>query len=514
MQEEQENEKFKRVENIKIKKKDHFIIKYIIFVLILVLLTAGAVYYTTEYKGGQSLSNIVGNIVSQKEASKKASEDSKYVINSYDETYNVNPIKTVYYYDNGEEIYVGEYHDSNVQYVQIDGLKDEKIEKIINDKLKNIAYSFDTEKGNVYEQLVGNFSNIISVDIYYTSKQSKPDEFKNTGLTLDLTTGDEIPFEKIFVSSAPIKSILTQGLNEELAWTFGNEEFGDIDMNKVDTSEFEEKALMLAKNYDRQKGNIKYSISPTRIYIHGLISKNIINDEYERTLTIPLNKCRDEIAIYKRYLTDKDIYEDNSIGMKNIIAFTEPYFEESFDSINYGKIKDNIFLEEVAYYYEKSDNEFTKKFIAKLSDELQNDIEKETLDNEGMICQRIYNISRYLDQDYIAVSISTYKAKCSREYFKEGAFKDFVKMRSSPRADVGINCFSDYLQNDYPNLQIAKSENIDYYLDNQGNVVARSWDEMQIILKGSKEESNTENNIEDKIQNNIEEKQKENISEF
>ena len=501
MEEQQEKleKKPKNFEAVNEEKKDKFIVKYIIFVFILILFTIGAVCITTNRKSVNSIKDKIAVVF---EEQKGKAEDSKYLINSYSETYNENPIEIVNYYDNNGTLYTGEYHEYTVNYIQIDGLKDEKIQKELNKKLKETAYSMADKNGQVQMQVVGNFSNILSILVQYNNRQwIGTDGYKNKSINIDLTTGEDIPLQNIFISSTPIKSLLIDGLYEELYWYIANSSINENDwdnwekweeahdMNNADTSEFEDKALLLAKKYEKQKDNLVFTITPTRVEIYNIIGKDLIDDDYLHYLKINLFKYKDETAIYKRYLTEKNIYKDNSLGQKNIIVFTDPYYENTFESLNYGKIRDNIFLEEAFYCYEDKYKETAKKFIENKSLELQNSIINETKQNEALICQRTYDISGFLNnEECFVISVSTYKAKCSKEYFKENAFKDYIKMKASPRADVGVNCFSEYLQDDFPNLKIQAGEYETYFLDSNGNLIATSWEEMEKLTKQKKEE--------------------------
>lgn len=510
MEEEKNNieEIFKPAEDVNKKQKDRFIIKYIIFVIVLILLTAAAIYYSIEYKSKsvEPENNVINNGIDDKKIAKKESDDQKYLITSYDETYNENSITITNYYDENGQLYTGEYHNYDVQYVQISGLKDKQIEQEINNRLKNTAYLLDNN-GTVSERVAGNFANILSVEISYSPKvvNPKPQDYKTKGLNIDLNTGEEIPFEKIFTSSTPIKAILVDGLYEQLAWDemSKNEDPDhtfDCDMDKADTSDYEDKFIILAKKYENQKEKIEYTISPFEIRVYNLIDKSLINNEWLRTITINLSKYRDNVAIYKRYLIGKDLYENSSIGMKNIIAFTDSYMDDDFKSINYGKIKDNIFLEEVVYCYDQQNYGYCKEIIEKLSKELKEEIKNETKDSEGLICQRIYYVSGEPKDEYIALDISTYNAKCSKQYFKDGIFKDYVEMKNLPRADVGINGFHTYLQEKFSNLKISETKQEIYYLDKNGNIVARSWEEMNELKNEQKEEQKTSSETENQAE--------------
>ena len=470
------------------KVKGKFLIKYLIFVLILAILTLAALFATIQYRKKIKQNEEIRKDVFSTE--KKETDEKNLTVSSYSETYNENPIRITTYYDADGKLYT-EYHDSKVQFVQISGLIDQEIEAKINYELKETAYSLEHENGYVVSQVMGNFANILSVDYDITYTDGDKDIYKCKTLNIDLNTGEKIPFEKVFISSAPIKSLLVDGLFEQLSWIEQAKKINEgepafeFDMDNADTSEYEEKALLLAKKYEKLKGNIQYCITPREILIYNLIDKSVLgiidnSSEYIYRMSIDLAKNKDEIAIYKRYLGN-DIYANNNIGMKNLVVFTEGYLD-SFESINYGKITDNIFLEEAVYYYNEDSYNYAKKFIEEKSQELQDKIKGEISENEGMIYQRFYDVSEYNDTDYIWVSVRTGKAISSKEYFKENIFKDYIHLKSLSRADIGINSFNEYQKDVFPNLKIIEEDQENYFLDKSGNVVATSWEELNSLV--------------------------------
>ena len=146
------------------------------------------------------------------------------------------------------------------------------------------------------------------------------------------------------------------------------------------------------------------------------------------------------------------------------------------------KIRENIFLEEAVYCYDEEGYNYAKEFIEKQSQELQDKIKEEISDEQGMICQRFYDVSSQGHNDYIEVNLRTHRAICSKEYFKEGIFKDYINMKSRARADIGINHFNEYQQPEYPNIKITDNQQEFYYLDKKGNLVAKSLEEFNSLV--------------------------------
>lgn len=141
-------------------------------------------------------------------------------------------------------------------------------------------------KGNsryVYSNVTANFGNILSVSIYADKKT----EYIN----VDLNTGKDIKFEEVFVSSAPINSLITEGVFKALAWDkldSNYEKFGGIlDMDKVDASNYEDIALMVVNNYKKIKQendeNAKPNIEKYLKYLAEEDKKNLISQIQDTT---------------------------------------------------------------------------------------------------------------------------------------------------------------------------------------------------------------------------------------
>lgn len=81
-----------------------FFIKYIVFIFAIIILTAGAIYFSIKQlnkEEGFNQAEVIDII------SKPIAEDSKYGIYSYSETYDVNSINIKYYAGNDTEITEG-----------------------------------------------------------------------------------------------------------------------------------------------------------------------------------------------------------------------------------------------------------------------------------------------------------------------------------------------------------------------------------------------------------------------
>lgn len=474
-------------ENIKDIKKDNkkFIYKFIIFLIILILTTALGIYFTIIYIDKNEENNEVNNNIIENELEneedKKIPEDIKYAIKSYSETYNTNSIKVNKYYDTDGKISTEYVLDESkykyqIQFLQIEGLKNKEIQNQVNLMLKKLSY--DIKDKYVYATVTASFSNILSVQCYNDKGQI------NT-LNIDLSTGENIPLEKVFVSSATINSYLVDGLYKTLAWdnleVIDGEEIQN-NMDNVDTSEYEDKFMRIINNYNKAKDNLKYSIYPSKVSVYGLVDEEILSSGiYEYTsVDISLIDHSDQVAIYKRYLTKESIFENDNLGQKNIVVLTGNALEEEYmTKITYGKIADNIFMEEILLnnFDENNGMQTCSEYIRKISDEQKELLKSQAYKNKGYFFQREYSIYYDRSNDYYIISTIAYQATCSISYFKNEAFKDYINLNAMPRADAGLRGFSDYMKDDFPNLEISEEKAKDYYIGKSGEFLGYTKEE-------------------------------------
>ena len=497
------NIKENKFENVQFGKQNKgnkkFIIFYIVFVVILICATILAIYFTIqnmekqeEIKQEENPITNVNEVVT--ETPKKEAEDKKYAITSYQETYDENAIKIIQYYDangtvttNREDLSPS---DEWINFIQIDGLKNKSIQNNINERLKNAAYSLYKSNMGVSTYVFANFCNILSVEISGFDN--------NITLNIDLATGNDIKLEDLFLSSAPINSYLANALYKTLAWEDSNtnsEDEYDLDMSKVDTSEYEEKFLMLINNYNKQKDKLKYTISSNKISIYNLLTPNILDVEWLNNVSIEidLTECIEEVAMYKKFLTAENIYENNSIGQKDIIVFTDAY-TDYFTVLNYGKIQDNIFMEEIAWTFnEEKDLKVPMDYIKKLSNLQKASLKSKTSSSNGVFFQREYNIYKNEENEFYGITVSSYQAKCSISYFENDAFLDFIKLKSQPVAEATLLSFNEYVQKEFPNLKISEPQIENYYISFTGEYLGDTEEE---AIAKTKTETETETETE------------------
>jgi len=491
------------------KSNNKFAIKFIIFTIFMAIVTVIAIYFTIQYfdkniekETSQTNNNVEENkkIEDEQEiiVEKSKAKDSKYGIKTYTETYNSNSLEYTFYADiNGElrelenesEFYKEEFFHisgNKTQYLQIKGLKNKTIESSINDRLKQVAYELKSKDKNsrVTTHINADFSNILSITI--SSENAKvPAKYLN----INLTNGEDIPFEEIFVSSAPINSLLSQGLYESLAWNvelegvLGEEQYQiNSNMDKRDTSEYEDKFLLLANRYNTMKNQLEYSISNNCVQIFNLVDKTIEKPIYDLeylTIDIDFVENKEEIAIYKRYLTEQSIFENDELGEKNIVIFTDKPANVNYkEELEYGKIADNMFVEKCLFIQtdKKSESAYNKiiQYIQKESKKGNEETKSQLTDDKGMFFQVEYTIQDNSEEEGYTVIADISKAICDREYFDENGFKDFINLKSKPTALAELLKFN-YYEEEFKNFDKI-GEKILYEFDGNGTFIkSENW---------------------------------------
>ena len=122
-----------------------------------------------------------------------------------------------------------------------------------------------------------------------------------------------------------------------------------------------------------------------------------------------------------------------------------------------------------------------------------------TKSNRGVFFQREYQTWYDDEKNYTVVNVRTHQATCSTAYFQNDAFLDYIKLKAMPRGDTLLIGFEEFYQDKFPNLSILESKHEDYYLNEKGEIIARSYEEIQEYLRKeqmkNEEQNKTTNNI-------------------
>ena len=319
----------------------------IVFIIICIAITGIAIFLTNE-----GIISLPKKQITQRH---ETENDNSFGIKSLEDKFSFNPITiTIKSYHSGKKIQTKELEDFypiEIDYLQINGLKDTIIQKKINEKIKNAAFA-QIDNNEIKEkklknvtiltEVTGNFSNVLSIRFEKTYRESdytwnSSDSFIT--LNFNLKTGEQISFTDLFTADAGTKNIIAKSaynsfaeeyidkiyfLEEEEEWNW------DGDMSKIDYSEIEDRVFKVLQNYDRRK---QYPFYFTERYI----CVKIQNEQ----IFIPMREFYNQIAIYNRY-AQNNIFEKEKTNQSFVFTL------DSTDDTVYRrveKISDNLFVD-------------------------------------------------------------------------------------------------------------------------------------------------------------------------
>lgn len=390
--------------------KSHLALKLFLFIIIFAVASCGVTYYMINQKLNSTEISSVSNDVPNNIAQTKLEDDGVKGLDNIYETYQPNNLEIVRYayYDkpkleglpivddkerNLNDIDSTEYAIC-VYYVQIDGLKDEDVQEKINKRIKRAVLEKVNEKKDedymsysIWSNVNANFANVLSVFMYENTDISEDNyKFVSHGLNFDLNTGREIKFKDVFTYNAGIKNLLSHYAYQSLAISdYSYEDYADMD--KVDYSDIEDNALRIMQSYNENQ-DIEFYLTANSVVA-------IIN---EKEIAIPMVDCMEQIAIYHRYLSNKDLFEEEpEYDMETNILIP------SSESNNYyqfaRKVSDNVFafveIEKAYYDWENTNDEvdIPKEDFEEMLNDVWNTINEYKEMDDGKA--RLYEISSY-----------------------------------------------------------------------------------------------------------------------
>ena len=488
------------------------IIILIIIIFLLISITVGMIIY--KYMNNNITFDIVETPdISNENVIKKESEDAKYLV-TFTDMYTLNPltITNKLHETKGTKKQGSVY----IEYVQISGLQDKELEKKINKEIKDNAF-YNSEKTNTKQEyhsttsVQGNFSNILSICTYIWVYEGDEAVFeKEIFLNYNLSTGEIIKFLDLFASNTPMNSIIYDVEYERLAWdTEFNFDMSEkeldnaTNMDKRDTSEYEDKILKVINRYKKlDKDKIEFYVTPNTVRVNLAVG-----DGGEKIIySIDLYKYIDYVTMYKKFLTDKVLYEN--IPEDKLLVFNDMFGY----NLEYYKIEsDNLFISVINYndmeYAKEEEKELVKKYsqsAVNKKNELMKKHKEKILDEVRKLAKSNKNkgyMARFMPYSYIDDYENNYGAEpliyisldgaieeMNIDYYKENAFKLLAKHNVRPRASIDDILIGTL---DYNNVNITsllynedREDVVDLYgyytLD--GKLVAKTYEEVEKYL--------------------------------
>ena len=403
--EEKKIKKEKKVETLKT-----FMIKRIIFLIVFFLIALAITSYLVKVNPFQKDKEMITTSKS-KEIIKEDEFTRNHVsmINLEEDTFNYNSLKI----DNVKENYEG----LDINYFQIDGLKDSKIENKINNQLKQDIEKIIDENlsnGNIkkegfdtYGYISANFSNVISMTYYMSSysydqemRLLKYDWDKTICENFNLITGERIKLQDLFTDDTLGSDIFDNIFYSELVSHYATSE-GLIDENDywtgyeviTDYKDIEDLILELVLNFNNGK-DFEFYFNEHSVTLMDYYSTIYFEDHLEF------------LALYNRFKSNSNIFTDDYPALKNLPVLVKrfPVDYQMIEESNQYYLDVNVnYLD---FEYGKEENEEDKIIYAKINlaamEHINHEIEelkkKEVTPGKFCIYNYSYNIYENTDR--------------------------------------------------------------------------------------------------------------------
>lgn len=474
------NKKNKNTSSLK-----NMIVKRLIIIIVFLLVMIGITYYFVS----TSDKNPIISFIEKKQAKNTEPASNEKVL-SLSDTYNENDLNIKSY----KEIY----KNIEVEYYQIDGLKDDSIEIQINYNLKKdlenaideaLENSKSTNSIDIFSNIDGNFANTISIyyNIYVYDEENDYEIVfrKNIPENYDLTTGNRIKLKDMFTQNANVGNIIsTNAYNDILVNTADiDSENNDYALTIADYNDIEDRIFELVCDYNAGK-EIEFSFDEQRIMLL----------EYDATILYKNNL--EDIAIYNKYKTNESIFDGTYSKLKNIPVIAKRSLAD-YQVVEQGE---NYYIDVSLFdfYSEEEKNEEVYNAAKEIVDEYIASIKEELKNSDKFtIINRSYNLSfsgdynQYL-QEWIAdgnyeLSCGTYRFEVTKSLFKSEIYNkiiDIFREFSHEGIVCSDNLFGMYLIYDDNNEKYLDNLDEDNWgsvvlLDNLGNIIEESeiWNE-------------------------------------
>lgn len=235
------------------------------------------------------------------------------------------------YNQNDLEIIETQMQEDGLEYVsiRISGLKNKEIENKINEDiareeaslkenvLSNEMGEYDSRYLNEYVN--ANFSNVLSLALYGSKYGSNSRNQLNESryLNYDLTTGNRLKLEDLFVPGADIDLYAQNSIYKELLHDTFSEKGVFFDPQYWESGECtyvvdEIDELKFIKEFN------KYKTAPKEFCFSYNQISIVYGEDYDNYAYIRFKDCMDDLAIFDKFVTEESIFERDDIGVKNL----------------------------------------------------------------------------------------------------------------------------------------------------------------------------------------------------
>lgn len=443
----------------------------LIFAVICSGITVALIYSTLTLKKEKTIQEQNLIVVDKQEESTKQATIKKIKL-------------TDKYYTNGitveeRKISVGDivyqYEDTihrklDINYIQISGLKNTKIQEKINKEIENKVLSLrnedelndpEIERIGIYAYISGNFADVLSVNIYKDISRKNGEEYDfeylYDGLNYSLKDGERIKFKSLFTEDASIKNIITQAIYDSLAWEYAQESGNmDADMNNVEYGTIEDKIFKFLSKYT-QNPDISFYFSPATI--------SIIDGE--KIHSIEMAKFYESIAIYSRYKSKTNLYENKE--KSNNINYVFSTIDMSEFTVEETNKTDNFHYRILKYYMMENETETTRKAEENVKELVYKKINEYAIlanknKEKGYVLDIIYGVSDY--DGKISYNYHGYLCSMDRKFYNNS----FEEVLAASRREEMVELWAiDYSWQDKENIRFEEEASI--YVEDFNNPI-------------------------------------------
>lgn len=290
-------------------------------------------------------------------------------------------------------------YGEEISVLQIDGLRDEAVQKSVNEAILTKAKTLLSQLGepNYADFAVSaNFANVLSVTFYMGGTE----RYLNGNLNFDLTTGKELHISDLFYDHVDLLALVRHGFYRALAQqdAWGREGLASPD---------EDKLFLLVSRFMEQP-DPEFYFTPAELWF----------TQDDVTASIDFLSVAEDVCIYEKYLTKESIFTRDDVGFKNLFTCSLGNYEP-FDHIDYGYALDNLWYDVTMWNYALHEDQFKDT-------EAVNRFKEDALGRSYELVEKYKKIAQENpDKGYILMLKPGYDLIAIQHYHAEGWHTEF-----------------------------------------------------------------------------------------
>lgn len=450
------NKKEKKPKTIK-----QIIFTRVLFIIIVMAIVVGTVYYFVMQNNDKNNNTQKDNIVEKvKEISKE--EEKKYSAVDLAGIYYTNPLKCEIQVEKNSN-----FDGKELEYVEIDGLKDKKLQEEINQKIRADIDEFvqtileknpKALKIETTAVIEGNFANIISIE-YILTIEIKSDNYKyyTKGINYNLVNGEKLKIEDVLGPKSKISNILLEKLYNSIAQSYVdfNEGTGESVQSK-DSRNIEEDIYKIVSDFQRGK-DINFFVCPSTLYI--------ADEDFITNAEITFQDIADNVIIYDRFNVKTNLYD----GKYEKVGPFDNLVTELFVTYKILEHEENYYIDVSLVNSTKDSNEKVDEKIKDYINKSVVEIKQKAKDdsNHFYVLNSFYECNDSEDDNYRVYGNKNYLTT-TKTIFENKVLPQALEYRRTNFFTGGSATNAMYLETDI-DAPYFESDNI--ILDKNGNIL-------------------------------------------